>query len=84
MSSGQGECLPIFDVEDAQLVGWEWGQADDGDFVVQARCAEHGCAHALKFPPGAFLDHDPPGEFRGEGVQFHGPMRPPPVRELPS
>jgi hypothetical protein len=34
MSGGQDEILPVFDVEDARLVGWEWGQADDGDYVV--------------------------------------------------
>jgi hypothetical protein len=82
MTAGQGEALPVFDVEDLRLVGWEWGRADDGDLVIQARC-EHGCAHSLKLPPGAFLAHDPPGILSGQDLQFHGPMRPPAVRELP-
>jgi hypothetical protein len=75
--------LPVFDAEDARLVGWEIGQADDGDQVLQARCEGCGTAYYLKMPPGAIITHNPPGTLLARDVLFGGPMKPPPARELP-
>ena len=78
--ASEGESLPIFDIEDARLVGWELGQADDGDMVLQARC-EHGCVHFIKIPPGGYITHDPAGHLNMKDGALGGPMKPPEARE---
>jgi hypothetical protein len=78
MSSGQGGSLPLFDAEDARLVGWEIGYAaDNGDLAIQVRChCGCGTVHALRLPPGAFIRCDGPAQSTADGVLFLGPMRP--------
>jgi hypothetical protein len=80
-----GETIPVFDAEDAGLVGWEIGYAaDNGDLAIQVRChCGCGVVHALRLPPGAFIRCDGPERSTMDAVQFHGPMKPPEIRELP-
>lgn len=83
MSDGPAESIPIFDLEDAKLVGWEIGVAGDGDWVLQSRCEGCGTAHSIKLPPGAFIHHDPDDGLIMQDGELYGPMKPPAVREMP-
>ena len=70
---GKRESLPILDMDDARMAGWEWGVADDGNMVLQATC-EHGCKHSVVLPPDAWLIHSPPGELSASNVLLLGAM----------
>ena len=75
MSEGElGPIMPVWDMGDIQVLGWEIGTAPDGDMVVQCRCPHDGTAHWIKMPKGAFLIHAPDGPI-GVGCLFGGPMR---------
>jgi hypothetical protein len=66
-----GERLPVFDVDDISLSGWEIGRLPDGDVVIQT--GECGTHNALRLPRGAGIVHREDGTVEATGVTFYGP-----------